>query len=282
MRAPPWCEGFVARRVEFQRGIFMAALRTPTLPPATHTNAWLVDLGGGLAVVDPGSPYADEQARLLALLDELARDGLPPREIWLTHGHQDHVGGVGALARARGLPVRAHPLAAARLPSGLDLRPVREGDLLSGRWLALATPGHARDHLVFLDERSGAALCGDMVSTLSTIVIDPPEGDRAAYERQLERLRGLSPRTLYPGHGPPAPDAPARLAAYLAHRHEREALVEAALAGGGTLDAITARAYADTPAPFHPVAARSALATLEKLAADGRARRDGDRWSTLP
>jgi glyoxylase-like metal-dependent hydrolase (beta-lactamase superfamily II) len=100
----------------------------------------------------------------------------------------------------------------------------------------------------------------------------------AEYERQLERLRALAPRTLYPGHGPPAPDATSRLAGWIAHRHEREALVLAALARGGLLEDITARAYPDVPPGFHPVAARSCLAALEKLEAEGHARRSGGRW----
>ena len=154
--------------------------------------------------------------------------------------------------------------------------PLREGDLLGGRFRVLETPGHAREHLAFLDEESGALVCGDMVSTLSTIVIDPPEGDMAEYERQLERLRVLAPRTLYPAHGPPAPDARrAARARYLAHRREREALVVAALRPGGTLEEITARAYEDVPALAHPVAERSCLAVLVKLVARGARARDG-------
>ena len=134
------------------------------------------------------------------------------------------------------------------MPGVAAVRPVRDGDLLGGRFRVLETPGHAREHLAFLDEDSGALVCGDMVSTYSTIVIDPPEGDMAEYERQLERLRALGPRTLYPAHGPPAPGAPDRLGAYLAHRHEREALVIAALdTAPRTLAEVTARAYADTP-----------------------------------
>jgi glyoxylase-like metal-dependent hydrolase (beta-lactamase superfamily II)/8-oxo-dGTP pyrophosphatase MutT (NUDIX family) len=277
LRDPPFCEDGISRRVEFQRGVLLSALRTPTLPPATHTNAWLLEVDGGLAVVDPGSPDPGEQARLDALLDELAAEGKPAREIWLTHAHPDHAGGVAALAARRGLPVRAHPRAADRLAVPIA-DPLRDGDLLAGRWLALATPGHAPDHVSFLDERTGALLCGDMVSTLSTIVIDPAEGDMAEYERQLERLRALGPRTLYPGHGPPAPDAPGRLATYRSHRRDRELLVAAALAAGGTLEDVTAAAYSDTPPVFHPVAARSCLAILEKLAAEGRATRAGSLW----
>lgn len=279
LRAPPDCDAFVARRIEFQEGFFLAALRTPTLPPATHTNAWLVPADGGLAVVDPGPTDAGEQAKLVALLDALGAEGRPPRAVWLTHAHPDHVGAVALVAGRYRVPVLGHALAAARLPPGLDFRPVRDGELLGARFRVLATPGHAREHLAFLDEDSGALLCGDMVSTLSTIIVDPPEGDMAEYERQLERLRALAPRTLYPAHGPPAPAAPERLGAYLAHRHAREALVVAALGKSGrTLPEVTALAYADTPPAALPFAERSCLAALLKLAAEGRAALSGEGW----
>jgi glyoxylase-like metal-dependent hydrolase (beta-lactamase superfamily II)/8-oxo-dGTP pyrophosphatase MutT (NUDIX family) len=265
------------RRIEFQRGFVLAALRTPTLPPATHTNCWIVSLDRGVAIVDPGSPEPREQERLFAVVDALAAEGRKPREVWLTHAHADHVGAAAAVSARYGIPVKAHRLAAGRVP-GVAVEPVRDGDLLGGRFLALETPGHAREHLAFLDERSGAILCGDLVSTLSTIVIDPPEGDMAEYLRQLERLRALAPRTLFPAHGPPAPDGAGRLAMYLAHRREREALVLAGLEGGGTLEEVTARAYADTPPAMYPVAQRSCLASLLKLRDEGRAREDGGRW----
>jgi glyoxylase-like metal-dependent hydrolase (beta-lactamase superfamily II) len=117
-----------------------------------------------------------------------------------------------------------------------------------------------------------------MVSSVSTIVIDPPEGDMAEYLTQLERLRRLAPRTLYPAHGSAIPDAVGKLEEYLAHRRMREAKVLAALDAPGTLAEVTARAYDDTPAFLHPVAERSCLAALEKLEREGRARRSGERW----
>lgn len=267
-------------RIELQKGVIDVALRTPTLPPATHTNCWVLDTGEGLAIVDPGTPDPAELAQLDELLDALSAEGLPPREIWLTHHHADHVGGVARLRSRRGLEVLAHPLTADRLPAGAGpVRPVEEGALLHGRFRVLHTPGHARGHLCFHDERSGTLLCGDMVSTLSTIVIDPPEGDMAEYLRQLERLRALAPRTLFPAHGWPAPNGVEKLDEYLAHRREREAKVVSALAVPGALSEVTRAAYGDTPAFMMPVAERSCLASLEKLRAEGRARLDGDRWS---
>ena len=43
------------------------AVRTPTLPPATHTNVYAVgaaDAPRRVAVVDPASPWTEEQAAL--------------------------------------------------------------------------------------------------------------------------------------------------------------------------------------------------------------------------
>ena len=265
--------------IEFQGGVVLAAIRTPTLPPATHTNCWLIDLGPGegVAVVDPGSGDPAELALLDRTLSILARRGRPAREVWLTHHHVDHVGGVPALV-ARGLPVRAHPETARRVPGGGSFLPVADGELLGGRWRAIFTPGHAPGHLAFLDERTGALVAGDMVSTMSTIVIDPPEGDMGLYLASLARLRALPARTLYPAHGAPAPSALAKLDEYLAHRHMRAAKVEAALDPGGELAEVTRRAYDDTPPVLLPVAERSCLATLLWLEGTGRATRSGASW----
>ena len=265
--------------IEFQGGVVLAALRTPTLLPATHTNCWMLDLepGGGVAVVDPGSPEPAEQARLDRILSIMAAEGRPAREVWLTHHHVDHVGGLAPLA-ARGLPVRAHTETARRLAGGASFLPVEDGELLHGRWRALFTPGHAPGHLCFLDERSGALVAGDMVSTLSTVVIDPPEGDMGLYVSSLERLRGLPARTLYPAHGSPAPSAAAKLDEYLEHRRLRTAKVEAALTPGGTLSDVTRAAYDDTPPFLLPVAERSCLAALLWLENLGRAHPSGGTW----
>jgi glyoxylase-like metal-dependent hydrolase (beta-lactamase superfamily II) len=100
----------------------------------------------------------------------------------------------------------------------------------------------------------------------------------AEYERQLARLATLGVRTLYPAHGPPAVHGRAVLRAFLEHRAEREARVEAALDLGGALPEVTARAYADVPKGVLRVAERSCLAVLLKLAAAGRADESGGLW----
>src|SRR5438270_12068146 len=71
-------------------------VRTPTLPPATHTNVYVIG-EGGLLVVDPASPYPEEQARLSRYLGELREQGHEVRALLCTHHHFDHVAGVQAL-----------------------------------------------------------------------------------------------------------------------------------------------------------------------------------------
>ena len=70
-------------------------LRTPTVPPATHTNAYLVGTGD-LVLVDPGSPYADELDRAVEWVEAHLRDGKRLRAIAL----QTAVGGMAQPSRS--------------------------------------------------------------------------------------------------------------------------------------------------------------------------------------
>jgi ribonuclease/clavin/mitogillin len=276
-------------------GIRAVQLRTPTLPPATHTACYLVgppvdDAGrgeGDLVVVDPASPYPAEQAALDAVLDAEAAAGRRVAAIWLTHHHGDHVGGAAHLAARLGVPVVAHDATADRLRGAVAVhRSFSDGDevAVGGRLVrAVHTPGHAPGHLVFLDLGSRAMIAGDMVAGVGTILVDPSEGDMVDYLASLERMAQLAPSRLLPAHGPMIDDAVGRLRGYVAHRLMREGRVLAALARAGgpaPLRALVADAYADTPPPLWGLAERSLLAHLVKLERDGRAqRRDGDAWS---
>src|SRR5260370_602934 len=66
--APPDCEDFVGKRIEFQRGICLVPLRTPTLPPATHTNCYVIG-NEELLIVDPGSEEDSELKALFELIE---------------------------------------------------------------------------------------------------------------------------------------------------------------------------------------------------------------------
>jgi glyoxylase-like metal-dependent hydrolase (beta-lactamase superfamily II) len=273
-------------RIEFQRGVRLVALRTPTLLPATHTNAWILGTGE-LLIVDPGASEPSEIDRLTAHVRTLAAEDCRPLAVLLTHHHLDHVGGARAVSEQLGIPVWCHARTADRLPFRAD-RLLEEGDelVLAGapgmRWRVLHTPGHARGHLSLLDTASRAAVVGDMVAGLGTILIDPPEGDMAEYLRQLARLRDLPVRAVYPAHGPPLPDGPSALMAVIDHRAMRERRVQAALSSlTRPLEEVAADAYADTPTAMPYLTERNTLAILEKLRAEGIARESGGGWALV-
>src|SRR5574341_1793404 len=59
------------RQIEFRQSYVCFPVRTPTKPPATHTNAYLIYTSCEIAVIDPGSPYEDEQQALAQCVDDL-------------------------------------------------------------------------------------------------------------------------------------------------------------------------------------------------------------------
>ena len=99
----------------------------------------------------------------------------------------------------------------------------------------------------------------------------------AEYLKQLQRLKDEGSTTLFPAHGPPIPDGPAKLDEYLQHRAWREGKVLAALSPGGlTLEALVQKAYDDVQSFVWPLAERNTLAIVIKLKAEGRVRREGE------
>src|SRR6267378_2095195 len=266
----------VVERIEFQRGLIMVPLRTPTLPPATHTNCLLLG-DEELWVVDPGSPWPEEQAILRETLDKLAQEGRKAVGVLLTHHHLDHTGG----ARALGLPIAATRETAAKLDFPID-RAVADGERFEvgpRGWRALHLPGHTRGHLCLVEEGSGAVVAGDLVAGVGTVIIDPPEGDMKDYLASLDRLIGEKPGSIYPAHGPVVPGGIAKLEEYRSHRQKREQLVLGSLrkaAGPATPAELVPLAYPDVKPDLYALAERSLLAHLYKLVREGRAlERDG-------
>src|SRR5579859_5887542 len=81
--------------------------RTPTLPPATHTNSYALGARDVL-LVEPATPYEDEQRAWIEWARALPSSGRRPVAIFATHYHGDHVGGLSVLSHELDLPVWAH------------------------------------------------------------------------------------------------------------------------------------------------------------------------------
>lgn len=244
----------------------VAAIRAENPSPftLTGTNTYVVGRGGAW-VVDPGPALP---AHVEAVAAEVERRG-GLGGIALTHDHPDHAEGVPALRERLG---PAAPLAGMR--GAVDLR-LDDGDRV-GPFEALATPGHAPDHLTYLlvAEPPGpvaVAFTGDAVLGEGSVFIAPDPGALAGYLAGLERLRDRAPALICPGHGPLVEDPAAKIEEYVTHRLARErALLDALAAGARTIDDMLDAAWADAPDFLRPAATITLGAHLDKLADEGR------------
>jgi glyoxylase-like metal-dependent hydrolase (beta-lactamase superfamily II) len=224
-------------------GVVRIKADNPSPLTLAGTNSYLIDGW----VIDPGPA---EHAHLDALL-EVAGGRL--QGIVLTHSHADHAEAAQPLAdRAGGVPVI--------LPA--------DGDRV-GPLRALATPGHADDHVCLLAGK--VCFAGDTVLGHGSAFIAPGEGSLAAYLDSLRRLRALALDVICPGHGPYVWDPSAKLDEYLEHRLERERMLLEALDDGVRgEDDLLDRAWADVSEALRPAAALTLRAHLEKLDEEGR------------
>ena len=266
------------RPVELARGVTRLVAPNPGMMTGPGTNTYLLG-EAEIAVVDPG-PAIDRHVQ--AILDQAAGR---LRWVLVTHTHVDHSPAAQALAVATGAELLGRPAPAGRHQDG-GFRPQRvleDGDLLKAPGYeleAVHTPGHASNHLCYRHAGLGWLFTGDHIIDGSTVVIDPPDGNMSDYLRSLERLQRMDIRAIAPGHGHVIEQAREAIGRLIAHRLEREAKVSRVLAAnpGGTLAELVRHAYDEVDASLHPIAERSLLAHLEKLAAESRARREGERW----
>ena len=272
---------------ELSGSISLFAARTPTLLPATHTNSYALG-GRDVVLVEPATPYADEQREWLAWARGIASQGRTLVAIVATHHHLDHVGGLDVLASELAVPVWAHDLTVDRLAPELRARVTRrlaDGDVIvlegprAESWEVLHTPGHAPGHVCLFERRSRTLVVGDMVASVGTILIAPGDGDMKTYLDQLSRLTTYDASLALPAHGDPIDDPTALFRKYIAHRLAREAKVLAAVRAVGAQGAEAAElvpdAYSDTPMHLWPVAALSLEMHLEKLEREGAIARVG-------
>jgi endoribonuclease LACTB2 len=257
-------------------------LFTDSLPPTTHTNAYLIG-NERVYLLDPGTDVAEERAVLFETLDEHLASGCILTAVVLSHHHPDHVGAAKVCAERYRIPIYAHELTQQRLAGQVAIdHLLAEGDRLNlgttpdGRasWFleALETPGHADGHLVFWDPYYRLLFAGDMVSTVSSVVIAPPEGDLNAYLKSLARLRGLESRLLLPSHGGPnaAPDR--AIDECIAHRKQREEQLLAALdSTPRSVSELAQLIYKGLAPKMMRFAELQLLAGLYKLRQEGRA-----------
>jgi hydroxyacylglutathione hydrolase len=169
------------------------------------------------AVIDPGGD-------LQRIEDAIARVGLKPEKILLTHGHVDHAAGASALKeRLGGVPIEGPHSADKFLLDGLAAQGRALGDasarnVTPDRWLSegdsvaaagttfsvLHCPGHSPGSVVFIEPGQRFALVGDVLFSGSIGRTDFPYGDHHALISAIKmKLLPLGDDiTFICGHGP--------------------------------------------------------------------------------
>jgi len=246
---------------------------------------------GEIAVLDPGPDDSNHVAALLR-----ATQGERIAAILITHTHRDHSPAARALAEASGAPVMGCAPLVRDVPRGTPDRfadafdktyaPDRvlaDGETVEGpgwRMEALATPGHASNHLAFALPQERALFTGDHVMGWATSVVAPPDGDMADYLASLARLQTRDDLVYHPTHGDPVTEPQRLVRGFILHRRQREAAILALLAERpATVPALVAKMYAAIDPHLHGAAGLSVLAHLIALERGGAVVREGDVWA---
>jgi len=262
----------------------LTRLRAPNAGLMTGAGTNTYQLGHAeTIVIDPGPAipaHVDAIARA-------ARRGIA--WIVVTHTHADHSPAAALLAARTGARI-AGPFVPQHGRQDRTFSPdrvLRDGDTITVadvELIAIATPGHASNHLCYWNASARELYTGDHINEGSTVVIDPPDGDMTAYLGSLRRLDALGRCRILPGHGNAIEESTVAIRALIEHRLAREKKVIANLRRDSavTLDMLVRSVYTDVDPGLQRIATRSLLAHLQKLERDGRALCDSDgRWQRI-
>lgn len=194
------------------------------------TNAYLVDDGGRMTLVDTGMPWHADSIRggIEQVTDSLSAID----QVLITHFDFDHVGGLNSLADAgldapvavgvddepylarrqrptwnnrKGLLQRVTDLT--RSPPDVTIESVTDGDTIGG-FEAYHTPGHTPGHTAFVNEELSLAMVGDLVREADGEFEVPPwflNYDQEEAEASLRSYVDRAPAVdiVCQGHGTP-------------------------------------------------------------------------------
>ncbi len=204
-------------------------------------NAYLLDTGDGLALIDTGIP--DSAPQLMEAVRSIGRQPADIRHILVTHCHFDHAGSLAEMKRQTGAPATMHPADAAMVRAGQAKRAFKPApglfNALLGRFvMAIATnaiepaeieheahdgetlpvglraihvPGHCAGQLAFLwPEHGGVLIAADAAVNVIGLGLSPVYEDLDEGRRSLSKLAGLDFEVACFGHGKPIPSGASR------------------------------------------------------------------------
>ena len=116
------------------------------------------------------------------------------KQIWLTHWHKDHIGGVPELIADQNIPVYGPRAELSHIP--FVSHPLQHEDHLEFNGLKIeiiAVPGHTLGHIVYFIDQLDLVFCGDTLFAMGCGRMF--EGTAEQFYHSLNRLAALPPRT---------------------------------------------------------------------------------------
>ena len=138
--------------------------------------------GGAWAVVDPGDAAP--------VINHFQRTGRKPSYIFLTHHHNDHIGGAEELREKFGCKIIGHAADAARLPT-LDIA-VNDGDTIDidgTKINVIRTDGHTIGHICYYLPDQRSIFVGDTLFVMGCGRLF--EGSAEQMYASLQKLKAL-------------------------------------------------------------------------------------------
>ncbi|XP_015518820.2 endoribonuclease LACTB2 [Neodiprion lecontei] len=270
------------------------------------TNTYLVGTGPRRILIDAGEKTTSTEYTK-HLTEVLRSENATLEHLLLTHWHHDHIGGVSAVKalvestvtepnKSKNWEIsKSDRLRVSKLPRAPDDFQNISDDERSLKWEAMEngqsfrtegatltvkwTPGHTTDHACLKLEEENAIFSGDCILGEGTAVFE----DLYDYMASLSEILDISPKLIYPGHGPVIEDPVPRIKFYIAHRHQREKQILDVLYKHATetpmseID-IVRRVYKDTPENLWIAAAENVNHHLKKLLKERKVRGDTGAW----
>jgi hydroxyacylglutathione hydrolase len=115
-------------------------------------------------------------------------------QIWLTHWHKDHIGGVPELTRNRNIPVYGPQAELSKIP--LITHPLENNTSFKFNNLhieIISVPGHTLGHIVYFIKQIDSLFCGDTLFAMGCGRVF--EGTYEQMYHSLNRLAALPPST---------------------------------------------------------------------------------------
>jgi len=271
-------------RIEFAPLVECFPIKTQTLPPATHTNCYILgEEGGERVIIDPAAKDV-ELEEFRKKISEIMKSGSNIVATIFTHKHHDHVGNIKEILNIYEAPIWATKETLNYLDIQDNCRILVEGDSFELKglgsmsdWSVIETPGHCPGHICIRGE--SGIVSGDNCVGVGTILVSSDEGDMGEYISGLERLRNMQPKMLFPGHGPLIANPEKLLNKYIKHRKNRNNKIIEALRSNITNSyEICHFVYTDSPDANMVLANDQILSHLYSLIKENVVKKIGDQY----